>query len=117
MQDEGGRKDDWWRRKRWSIPGTLLVLLVIVDLIVAFVFTSDKDVRNGLLGLMTPVVALIAGAAALLNYQETRRQNNRTFENPGPRWPRWSIRRHDPPPAASLDVDSVAPERDLPEGQ
>lgn len=77
---EGNWKDAWWRHRRWWIPGVALLLLVIGDLVAAFWFTSDKDLRGSILGLLTPVVALLAGGAALLNFQETRRQNERTYE-------------------------------------
>src|SRR5437016_707122 len=79
MPESDAPNDKWWRQKRWWISGVLLVLLVIVDLVAAFGFTSDKDVRGSILGLVTPLVAVIAGGAALLNFQETRRQNDRTF--------------------------------------
>lgn len=36
------------------------------------------NTRNALLGILTPLVILIGGLAALLNYQEVRRQNIRT---------------------------------------
>jgi hypothetical protein len=58
MASEDEQKDEWWRQKHWWLPGVLLVLLVIVDLFAAFGFTSDKDVRGSILGLLTPLVAL-----------------------------------------------------------
>jgi hypothetical protein len=33
---------------------------------------AEGDVRSAILGLLTPLVALIAGGAALLNFHETR---------------------------------------------
>jgi uncharacterized protein YjbI with pentapeptide repeats len=36
-----------------------------------------NDVRNTLLGLVTPLLAAVAGAAALLNFRETQQQNQR----------------------------------------
>jgi hypothetical protein len=51
-----------------------------VDLVVAFRLTSDKDLRSSILGLLTPVAAMVAGGAAFLNFQETERQNRTVQE-------------------------------------
>src|SRR5947209_5173249 len=92
----GGRR---WRQKRWWISAAILTLLIVLDLVAALVlpqrvipsasnkFTevdrlkSIADLRGSILSLLTPVVALVAGGAALLNFLETRRQNERTYES------------------------------------
>jgi hypothetical protein len=33
---EDEQKTEWWRHKHWWVPGVILVLLVIVDLVAAF---------------------------------------------------------------------------------
>jgi hypothetical protein len=66
----------WWPQKRWWIAAaaaTVLAALVLLDLVAAF--TLRPDLRGSILGLLTPLAALTIGAAALLNFQETRRQN------------------------------------------
>jgi uncharacterized protein YjbI with pentapeptide repeats len=95
---ERDRKDEWWRQKRWWIPAVVLAVVIAVDLMAAFALPervipsvsvkfseadrlkSIADLRGNILGVLTPAVALIAGIAALLNFQETRRQNERTYE-------------------------------------
>ena len=61
MPDEDGQTYKWWRLKRWWIAGSVLVLLVMVDLVAAFVVAPDKELRGSILALLTPMVALIAG--------------------------------------------------------
>src|SRR5438132_7882214 len=95
------RQKAWWRQPRWWAMGAaVLLVLIVADVIVAFtlpprmashistVSTADQlkaeaDLRLAilsLLGALTPLVALIAGIAAVLNFQETRRQNVASLE-------------------------------------
>ncbi len=100
---ESGRKDEWWRRKQWWIGvGVVLVLLLVIaaDLVAAVALppryaagihtatTADRlkaesDSRSAILSLLTPMVALAAALAGLLNYLnflESRRQNVASLE-------------------------------------
>ncbi len=80
VREETTKQAPWWHRKRWWIPGVVFLVLVTVDLLAAFRLASDKDLRSSILGLLTPLAAVIVGLAAFLNFQETQRQNQRTFE-------------------------------------
>jgi hypothetical protein len=94
MGDE--KQKAWWQRRRWWATGSLLLMaLILADVVAAFMLPprmashipgatvgdqlkAEADLRSAilsLLGALTPLVALIAGVAALLNFQETRRQN------------------------------------------
>src|SRR5437016_273147 len=94
MDDESQKA--WWQRPRWWAMGAAVLLaLILADVIVAFTLPprmaghigtvtaadqlkAEADLRSAilsLLGALTPLVALIAGIAAVFNFQETRRQN------------------------------------------
>src|SRR5437879_6724565 len=71
--------------RRWWVIGVVALVLAILalgvaDLVVALRLPDSRDkLRGELLSLLVPVAALvaglIAGIAALLTFQETRRQN------------------------------------------
>lgn len=91
-------RNRWRLRRRLWIGGAILILLlalVVGDLVAAVwlptlyadsvhaVSTADRlkaegDARSAILSLLTPIVAFVVGAAGLLNFQETRNQNQRT---------------------------------------
>jgi uncharacterized protein YjbI with pentapeptide repeats len=95
------RQRAWWQQPRWWVIGaSLLFVLILADVVAAFTLPlrlathiagasaadqlkAESDLRSAilsLLGALTPLVALIAGAVALLNFQETRRQNLASLE-------------------------------------
>jgi uncharacterized protein YjbI with pentapeptide repeats len=94
-------KKAWWKQPRWWVIGACVILVLIgTDVVAAFTLPprltthisgasaadqlkAESDLRSAilsLLGALTPLLALIAGAAALLNFQETRRQNLASLE-------------------------------------
>jgi hypothetical protein len=85
---------DWWRR-RWVLLVGILALLAYVVLATLWLpqwvvsstaghadantqLNAVTNTRGALLSLLVPVVIVIGGVAALLNYQEGREQNQRT---------------------------------------
>jgi hypothetical protein len=84
---------DWWRG-RWVLPVGILALLAYVVLAIVWLpqwvvswtagqadvntqLNAVTNTRGALLSLMVPVVIVLGGVAALLNYQEGREQNQR----------------------------------------
>jgi hypothetical protein len=84
-----------WLRHRWPVLFGLLVLLAylvaaitllprwIVSLTAGIADANTQlnavtNTRGTLLGILTPVVIVVGGIVALLNYREVREQNQRT---------------------------------------
>lgn len=86
----------WWRQWRWRAAAITLLVLILADIVGAFTIppllvghattaaaSAEASLRSAilsLLGALTPLVAAGAAVAALLNFQETREHNRRTFE-------------------------------------
>ena len=45
MADKSGSKDEWWRQKRWWIPGLLLVLVGVVGLLTLVIVVPPRLVH------------------------------------------------------------------------